>query len=153
MPPAGRHQHGQAGLGCDPHVPQHRGAVRSLIPTGAAGAVHDRRLRRRVTVVAPIDLQPGTIALPHAGRTSQARHRGRRQEAVACGHPRGIAELQRPTEGVLRARLGSHAGRHASGGGLVRHDARHEGARLVETPPAIQRYRVDGFPDGEVPPC
>jgi hypothetical protein len=110
MPPAGRHQHGQAGLGFDPHVPQHRVAVRSLIPTGAAGAVPDGRIRLRVTVVAPLDLEPGTIELPHAGR-------------------------------------------HALGGGLVRQDARHEGARLGETPPAIPHHRVDGFPDGEVPPC
>ena len=28
-----------------------------------------------------------------------------------------------------------------------------EGARLGETPPAIPHHRVDGFPDGEVPPC
>ena len=109
-----------------------RPGVRPSRPAAPGGGPLADPDGRRVTVVAPIDLQPGTIALPHAGRTSQARHRGRRQEAVACGHPRGIAELQRPTEGVLRARLGSHAGRHASGGGLVR----HEGARLIETPPA-----------------
>jgi hypothetical protein len=153
MPPAGRHQHGHAGLGFDPHVPPHRVAVRSRLPTRAAGAVPDGRIRLRVTVVAPLDLEPGTIARPHAGRTSPARHRGRRQAAGACGHPRGRAGLQRPTEGVLVARLGSHAGRHASGGGLVRQDARHEGARLGETPPAIPHQRCDGFPDGEVPPC
>jgi hypothetical protein len=145
------HQDGDTGWMLDDQLPHDLVAVRSMLPAGAPGHVDDRCRGLLVAVVAPIDMNPGAIAMRNAGRKAQARRSGRGHEAGECGHSIAIEGSQGPPEGVIVEWPGSHAGRHQSGGGLVLEDARHEGERLVDTPQAIEPPRVDRFTHGEVP--
>jgi hypothetical protein len=71
IPTAGLHEHGNTGLVFDDQVQPHLVEVWSLIPTVAAGDVHDVCLRLLVTVVAPIDVKTGASEMRKAGSKAQ----------------------------------------------------------------------------------
>jgi hypothetical protein len=150
MPPEGLHEPGDARVLFDQHVPQHGVAGRSLLPTGAPGEVHDVRIRRRVTLVAPLDMTTGASEMHQAGRHASGLRRGRGHEAVAFGHPLGIEGIHGPTPGVIVEWLGSHAGRDEAGGRLLLEEARHELERWGDTPQPLAHHRVDGVTHREV---
>jgi hypothetical protein len=110
LPTAGRQQHGNAGLVGDQQLQHAVVAVWALSPTVAAGDVHAVRLRLRVTVVAPRNMQPGALALRHAGGPSQPRRSGRGHAAVAGRPPNGRKGLQGPAAGVIGQRRGGPRG-------------------------------------------
>jgi hypothetical protein len=80
-----------------------------MIPTIAPGPVHARRTGRRVTVIAPVDLESGAIERRQARRQAEALRSCGGHETIACRHPRGIEGLQGTTEGRIMERCGDHA--------------------------------------------
>jgi len=101
MATEGLHQHGDTGLVCDDQIQHHLVEVRALIPTVAAGDVHDVLLRRLVTVIPAIDMEAGAIEMGARWGKPQALGGRSCNEAVECRYPISLERLQGTAQRVI----------------------------------------------------
>jgi len=150
MATEGWHQDRHASLVLDHELQHHVIQVRPMISAVAAGEVHHLRLGLLLTVITAVDVNARALER-HTGRGSSPTFgRGGGHEAVECRHPIVIEGVHGPTERIIMALGGDHAGRHEAGGGLMLEAPGDEVERLMDTSQAIAHQGFARFPDGEV---
>jgi hypothetical protein len=153
IPTEGLHQQRHTGVVFDHQVQHHVVEVRALIPTGAAGDMHDVLIGLLITLVAAVDRKTRASEMRKAGRKSQALDSGRGNEAGECRPPRVVERIQSTAECVIVAMAGVHAWGNETRERFMLEKMWDEGALLVEKAQTVEYHGLDRMACGDNAHC